>query len=153
MVHLLRRWWEDRARGDIPDRADLNPADFRSILPNILISDVEHQSFRIRYRLVGTKVVEATGLDITGRYLDELIRSNEDEPWVDDYLLAYRTRRPVAGQTSIMLQRGLRFVYEFGLFPLRKGGTSIDQFVAVEDYFEFSHLFPDLPEWQVRDHG
>jgi hypothetical protein len=47
----------------------------------------------------------------------------------------------------------VRFVYEFGLFPLRKGGATIDQFVAVEDYFEFAHLFQDLPEWRSIGHA
>ena len=36
--------------------------------------DLEENPFRVRYRLVGTEVVRYTGLDFTGRYLDELER-------------------------------------------------------------------------------
>lgn len=149
MVHSLQEWWRDNAHDGIPDRANFQPGDFTRLLPYLLISDVEHAPFRIRYRLVGTRVVEATGLDITGRYLDELDPVNEEEPWADDYALAYETRKPVVGTTTVRTKSGLRFVYEFGIFPVSKGGNAVEQFVAVEDYFEFSHLFHELEEWRV----
>ncbi|HEV8389404.1 MAG TPA: hypothetical protein VGQ35_06165 [Dongiaceae bacterium] len=81
----------------------------KPFLPYLLISDVEHNPFRIRYRLVGTKVVEATGMDFTGRYLDELLPSDEDEPRMDDYAAAYHGRCPVAGRTVISVRSGVRF--------------------------------------------
>jgi hypothetical protein len=149
IIRALHSWWLDHARSDIPDRSELHPEDVKPLLPYLLISDVEYNPFRIRYRLVGTKVVEATGIDFTGRYLDELLPSDEDEPWMDDYAAAYHGRCPVAGRTVISVRSGVRFVYEFGIFPLRRGGSVIDQFVAVEDYFEFSYLFSALPEWQA----
>lgn len=150
MIREMHRWWLAHSRGNVPDRAGLQPSDFKGLLPYLLISDVEHEPFRIRYRLVGTKVVEATGLDITGRYLDELVLSDPDEPSMNEYAAAYMDRRPVAGKSTITLAEDVRFIYEFGLFPLRLGGTTIDQFVAVEDYFGFSHLFPDLPPWRPK---
>jgi hypothetical protein len=36
------------------------------------------------------------------------------------------------------------------LFPLRKGGTAVDQFVAVEDYGDLSSTLLDLVEWRER---
>lgn len=84
MVRSMPQWWLARSGDDIPDRDDLDPADFKALLPNILISDVEHDPFRIRYRLVGTR--EATGFNIVGRYLDELLPTDPDKPWMDDCL-------------------------------------------------------------------
>ena len=52
-IQVLNRWWVDHAQGDIPDRSDLHPDDLKTLLPYLLISDVEHNPFRIRYRLVG----------------------------------------------------------------------------------------------------
>lgn len=147
MIRSLQQWWVDHANGGIPDRADFEPPAFRSTLPYLLISDVEHTPFRIRYRLVGTRVVAATGYDITGHYLDELDTTNEEEPWLEDYALCYRTRRPIMGTTSVLTRTGLRFSYEFGIFPVTKGGSNLEQFIAVEDYFEFARLFRELPEW------
>jgi hypothetical protein len=72
LVQLLHAWW-DAARGDVdvPDRADFHPEEMKRLLPFMFISNAEHDPFRVRYRLVGTKAVEVTGFDITGRYLDE----------------------------------------------------------------------------------
>jgi hypothetical protein len=122
LVRLMHRWWLSKCSGDIPDRSALDPADLKPLLPNILLSDVEHDPFRIRYRLVGTRAHEATGFNIVGRYLDELLPSDPDEPWMDDYELAYRTRRPVLGISAIRTTIGGLFTYEYGLFPLRNGG-------------------------------
>jgi hypothetical protein len=148
MVRSLHRWWLDKSTGDIPDRADLDPADLKRLLPFLFIADVEHDPFRIRYRLVGTRAVEATGFDITGRYLDDLLPASIDEPWMDYYHRAYSTRLPVWGAIEAPTRSGGRFTYEFGLFPLRKGGSAVDQFVAIEDYFDLTSTIVELAEWR-----
>jgi hypothetical protein len=150
LVRSLLRWWLGKCRGDIPDRGDLDPVELKPLLPNILVSDVEHDPFRIRYRLVGTRAREATGFNIVGRYLDELLPTDPDEPWMEDYRRAYDTRRPVLGVSSIRTSTGEIFTYEYGLFPLRKGGTAIEQFVAVEDYGDLAATLLDLVEWRAR---
>lgn len=151
IVRFMLQWWRGKCGADIPDRGDLDPAELKSLLPNILISDVEHDPFRIRYRLVGTRAREATGFNIVGRYLDELLPTDPDEPWMDDYALAYRTRGPVLGSSSIKTTNGGTFTYEYGLFPLRKGGTTIEQFVAIEDYEDLNSTLLDLVEWRERE--
>ena len=152
MVRSLHRWWLDKGAGDVPDRADLDPADCKHLLPNLFIADVEPAPFRIRYRLVGTRAVEATGMDITGRYLDELMPADIEEPWMAHYQRAYRTRRPVLGTCQVPTTSGSRFTYEFGLFPLRRGGTAVEQFVALEDYFDLSATLLELVEWRPQEH-
>ena len=72
-VQTLLQWWLVQRGDSIPDRSQLDPFDMKSLLPNLFLLDVEHDPFRVRYRLVGTRVREATGFDITGRYLDELL--------------------------------------------------------------------------------
>jgi len=69
LVRTVHDWWTGHRGEDVPDRSALDPFALKATLPYLLISDVEPPPFRIRYRLVGTKVVEATGLDFTGRYL------------------------------------------------------------------------------------
>ena len=66
LVRMLYAWWE-AARGDadVPDRSDLRPDEMRRLLPFMFIADAEHQPFRVRYRLVGTRAVEVIGFDIT----------------------------------------------------------------------------------------
>lgn len=151
MIRTLHRWWLERRAGDIPDRADLDPADLKPLLPNLFIVDVEHDPFRVRYRLVGTRAAEATGYDITGHYLDNLLAADAGEPWMAHYHTAYRTRLPLFGAVGAATRSGGRFEYEFGLFPLRKGGSAVDQFVSIEDYFDLATSLTELVEWREAD--
>ena len=151
LVQQLHAWWE-AARGDadVPDRAELHPEEMKPLLPFIFISDAEHDPFRVRYRLVGTRAVEVTGFDITGRYLDELLNAEPDQPWMEHYRRAYTTRKPLLGATTVPTSTGRLFTYEFGIFPLRSGGTTIEQFVAVEDYFGLSSKILQPEPWREK---
>jgi hypothetical protein len=69
---LYSLWLGKREANSMPRRADFDPREMPRLLPHITLFDVEHDPLRFRIRLVGTAVVEATGGDNTGRYLDEL---------------------------------------------------------------------------------
>jgi hypothetical protein len=140
MVRMLHAWWlAHRGPHGIPDRRDLDPAALRVLLPNLFITDIEPDPFRIRYRLVGTKAVRTIGFDITGRYLDELLAAAPEVPWIDYYKTVHDSRAPLLGAVEVSAQSGGTFAYEFGLFPLAHGGAAVAQIAAVEDYFDF-HL-------------
>jgi hypothetical protein len=151
VVKSVHDWWTGHRGDDVADRSALNPLSWKAILPYLLISDVECAPFRIRYRLVGTKVAEATGLDFTGRYLDELVPGDPDEPWMSDYRHSFDTRMPVIGTSTVHMKSGASYIYEFGMFPLRNGGSEIVQFVGVEDYFDFSLVDAGSEPWLIRD--
>ena len=59
----------------MPRRADIDPADFKSHLPGILLVDVEGTDARgvgiFRYRVVGTGEVTLRGHDPTGKRVEE----------------------------------------------------------------------------------
>jgi hypothetical protein len=150
LVKSLHDWWTGHRGDDVPDRSTLDPFALKATLPYLLISDVEPAPFRIRYRLVGTKVVEATGLDFTGRYLDELVPGDPDEPWMNDYRRSFDTRLPVIGGSTVQITSGASYHYEFGIFPVRNGGPGIVQFVGVEDYFDFSLVDLGSKPWLIR---
>src|SRR5882724_10625488 len=69
LVRRLHAWWLERTfDSDVPDRCALHPEDIKPLLPCLFVADAEHDPFRVRYRLVGTRAAEVTGMDITGRY-------------------------------------------------------------------------------------
>jgi len=82
---ILRRaydyWLKKCAGRPFPNRADLDPAEIKDVLPHLTIvertgSDAEP---RFRYRLVGTAVVQAVGRDRTGCFADEALDRRQAE--------------------------------------------------------------------------
>ncbi len=72
-IHRLYDYWTaKRGLHHVPYRRDIDPADLKPLLPELTISEFETDPFRVRYRLVGTRVAEISGLDYTGLYLDQL---------------------------------------------------------------------------------
>jgi hypothetical protein len=137
-VQALHAWWTaHRGARDVPDRSALWPGDIVPLLPLIFIAELEPETARIRYRLVGTRAVAVTGFEFTGRYLDELQRTDAEVPWAEYYRRVVDLRRPLMGSVTVPAKAGGTFTYEFGIFPLTLGGHDIRQFIAIEDYFDF----------------
>ena len=152
MVRHLYAWWEaHKGATGIADRRDVDPEALKGLLPNLFITEAERDPFRVRYRLVGTKAVATTGFDITGRYLDELLSGQPDVPWIDYYRMVYDSRAPLLGTVVVPATSGGTFEYEFGIFPLTNGGTRIEQFIAVEDYFDVHLTAAQLLPWRPQE--
>lgn len=150
-VLALHAWWCGKGGPSVvPDRSAVDPIELKALLPSILIAEAEHDPFRVRYRLQGTKVTEITGIDITGHYLDELLSVEPDQPWQEHYLAVYRSRRPLFGVTTVPRSAGGTVDYEFGIFPLRRGGDSVEQFIALEDYFNLVGTIEQIEPWRVK---
>jgi len=61
----LYRYWDSRRGGrPMPSRADLDPAQIRGLLPHLTL--IERVEGGFRYRLVGSKVVQDLGREMTG---------------------------------------------------------------------------------------
>src|SRR5256885_9262316 len=129
MVRALHAWWmEHRGDRDVPQRSALWPGDIVKLLPFIFIAELEQDPFRIRYRLVGTKVIALTGFDFTGRTLDELQPARAQVPWEAYYRAVAEARRPLMGAVTVPAKAGGTFRYEFGIFPLTLDGVEVRQF-------------------------
>ncbi len=152
LVRLLNEWWMlNRGPAGLPDRASFDPSKHTRLLANMMICELEPQPFRVRYRLVGTKVTAITGFDFTGRYLDEVLGSEAPEPWLEYYAEIARTRAPLFGAVEEATKSGGTFKYEFGIFPVALGGTEVGQFLSVEDYFGSTLVSAGLQPWPPRN--
>ncbi|MFN4164768.1 MAG: PAS domain-containing protein [Ferrovibrio sp.] len=77
-LQMLARYWFSKATsGDVPLRADIDPLDFPTVLPNVMLLDriagPDTDSDRYRFRLAGTHVALYTGRELTGCYLDQVL--------------------------------------------------------------------------------
>jgi hypothetical protein len=133
---LIAYWNSKRHGGALPRREDIDPGEIRDLLPNIVLVDIE-QPFRVRYRLVGTRVADFNRIDFTGRYLDELHWDGQGR-YSRAYHLASTGREPVFGFDSWPLARDHTGRSEIVLLPLSGDGKRVDRCISLEDF-----LFPE----------
>lgn len=155
LIHELHHYWSSKLAGrPMPSRADIEPGEIKRLLPNLVLTDLSPEPFRVRFRLLGTKVVVESGSDFTGRYLDEMAPADIEDQWETCYRLVWSEKRPIYGDTSVPTGGGGRFTYEFAIFPLSADGSNVTQCVAVEDYGELNDKLFELQEkaqpWQPR---
>ena len=82
----LYRYWSDKRRGrSMPARADLQVPELRLWLGFLILVEVSHDPLDFRYRVFGTQIAQAIGIDLTGESIsqypdgvDELRQGYED---------------------------------------------------------------------------
>ncbi|MGH6890999.1 MAG: PAS domain-containing protein, partial [Dongiaceae bacterium] len=132
-IRKLNAYWQARARGKVPSRSEIDPVDVRELLPNLMMIDVLGDPLRFRYRLVGTRVVQYTGFDFTGRCLDEMVFQGRD--FIEQcYRRMLAERRPIFGHYAWLVRSRHFGQCEFGLFPLSDNGVTVNRCISIEDY-------------------
>lgn len=139
-----RYWNAKRREGRLPGRADIDPSELRTLLPNMVLLDIEPAPFRVRIRLVGTKIVQFRG-DNTGKYLDEL--TSMERARRSDYIAEMRTvaarKSPAFACDAVTTRFGAIQEIYAGIWPLASDGSHVDKLVVIEDYGQ-------LRVWQLR---
>ncbi|MCB9946638.1 MAG: PAS domain-containing protein [Rhodospirillaceae bacterium] len=134
---LAMEVWADR-RGDrmAPARRDLEPWDLKSILPYVTLLDVIEDPLDFRCRLVGTKVREIHGIELTGKsvralgppsyadrvweHLTRLIERKEPQLCLVEY-----TNRDILLRSFTVLR-----------LPLSNDGRTVNMILAVHEPHE-----------------
>jgi len=139
-IGQLYAYWLGLAQGGVPERAAFDPSEVRELLPNIMIVEIEDAPFRVRFRLSGTKVDEVTGMNITGRYLDEMTL-DEGAAQLEQlhalYAACQSQGRHFIGALDWPNQLGAVTRVSLGVFPLKVDGV-IRQLLVIEDYGEIA---------------
>ncbi len=126
-----------RVKGDrpFPRRCDIRPEELpRSAFPRLFLVSVEQVSDepggtrrRFLYRLIGERIIHATGANWTGKYLDEVVERDLGETITPYYDEAIEARRPIVQE---YLFKSLRYKEPNPslsyLFPLSDDGDRID---------------------------
>lgn len=132
-IRTLNAYWQAKAKGRVPSRSDIDPVDVRELLPNLMMIDMLGEPTRFRYRLVGTRVVQYTGFDFTGRCLDEMVFQGRD--FIEQcYRRMLAEKRPIFGHYAWLVRSRHFGQCEFGLFPLSDDGVTVNRGISIEDY-------------------
>jgi CheY-like chemotaxis protein len=136
---VLRRayeYWLEKAAGRrVPDRRDLDPVEIKDILPNLSIVEVGRMKGHVfhRYRLVGTRVVDALGYDPTNHMVEEFVENGHAD-FIRRLLRSVaRTARPVYA-ASAFRSSTTGLATERVLLPLTRGSGTIKQIMIAQTF-------------------
>ena len=95
LLQQLHAYWEGKRGARLaPVRDELDPAEIVRLLPHLFLIDAIGMPSRFRYRLIGTAVVELTGRDLTGHFVDENLEKAKFAAVVEPYEAVIRQARP-----------------------------------------------------------
>jgi hypothetical protein len=117
-------YWRGKVKdGKLPARGDIDPLEIPALLPHLILWNVERSPLRFRGRLVGSHVVNMSGRDATGRYVD----------FIDDHGVIEAEYRAVAASGLPRYQECRAHwpnhdhkYYGRLLLPLAQDGRSVD---------------------------
>ncbi|MDE2228518.1 MAG: PAS domain-containing protein [Alphaproteobacteria bacterium] len=134
------QYWRNKcgARA-IPRRRDIDPTEMpHAVLPHLQLVELIDGGKRARFRLVGTKIVEAFGDEFTGKYIDEVF-SGERLKFVEaSYLLLCESKRPVLVRRRFVIRSVPLNSYRL-LLPLSEDGVTVDQCLGAVRFESSSH--------------
>jgi len=128
-LHAL--WLSRHREAAIPARADFNPGEFRTLLPNVMLVDILPPPDFYRVRLMGEVLVELYGRNMTGLsprdYQDR--RTAERLTGLSRQVVA--TKRPLfrAGQVHWVPGKEHRR-FESCFLPLATDGVAVDMIMG-----------------------
>jgi hypothetical protein len=130
----LYDYWRGKCRnGRLPARRDIDPLELpRSMLPNMLLLDVDRSGGapRFRVRLAGTGFVALYGYEVTGRYFDELAPTAAVAPLMEQLHAIVATREPRYLASPLTAPNNyFCWIKRFAL-PLASDGETVDMVIA-----------------------
>ncbi len=139
-------YWERKCGARIaPSRRDIDATEIPpSLLPYLQITERINGSGRIRFRLVGTGIVEAYGADLTGKYMDEIYSGARLRYIKANYHAVCESKRPVVVVNRYHSSRAVALVCHRLVMPLSDDGVTIHQFLTATR-FEYPG---DAVEWR-----
>ena len=141
-LHLY--WVTKRGLRIAPSRAEMRPEEIAPLLPYVYIVDIIDRPRRFRFRLVGTRIVEGYGEDVTGRFLDEVDLGDKGSAIQAEYEKTANEQAPTAGSWNFSKKDGRELDYEHLVLPLSSDGRTIDMLFGGASIKGFGPL-PSLP--------
>jgi hypothetical protein len=126
LASLYAYWNRRRGARRMPDRRDIDPIELGpALLPHVGLMDLVDGAKRVRYRLLGTAIVERWGSDPTGRFMDEVMSGSYSDFVHALYRDVYRLRAPVFSDSVFRWDAG-GFLHTRRLYmPLTHGGEEV----------------------------
>lgn len=132
---IFERYWQSTCHPDhgVPRRRDFQLERIGSLLANLAILDIEAGAGgtqRYRFRLAGTWHLENFGVELTGRYIDELRHGDPLDQINRSYETIARNRELHYWRRRSIIEGREYMTYTRLMGPLSDDGGKIVQFVG-----------------------
>lgn len=134
LVFVLDYWNGKRHDRFAPARADIEPAEIVTILPRVLLADVESDAdghIDFRYRLSGTGICNVHRTDLTGRRPLSIAPPSYGKLIDMHYRAAIERRGPIAHVIALRTG-GKSASYARIILPLSADGETVDMLMIVD---------------------
>jgi hypothetical protein len=151
-LRQLFAYWDRLRAGRIgPSWSEINPAEIKALLPHFIVAEFLGDPFDVRFRLVGTMIVEAYGEDFMGKNFRSLEPMGGVDLWLELYARLARERVPIYGRYSLSSDYVQTQYVDAGIFPLSADGEMVDKAIELEDWGPAATLAPSVlmhPAWR-----
>lgn len=131
LQQLYLYWQEKRGSRQMPSRDDIDPVDLTFCLGYLCLVDVEEGSpLRFRFRVDGSNCVGISGIEMTGRYVDEIPLPDYRTVMENAYREIYLTKAPHY-YIDDEIWDNRRYRIEGILLPLSSDGVKVNMLIDV----------------------
>jgi hypothetical protein len=127
LVELHGYWNGKRGTRAMPARTDIDPADFRKLLPNVILCNIDASGTPTTLRLVGGEIVQFLGQNNTGREAGIGLEPHEAARMRDLLQTVARERAPKFRVGQVWWRELDRFrAFEVCFLPLAPDGEAVN---------------------------
>jgi hypothetical protein len=129
----LYGYWASLRRGaKLPSRQDIQPQDFKRLLPTVSLIDVLHDPLDFRQRLAGTGLYSVYGREITGRKLEDVYNSAAADYWRNELTKVVEGRKPMVGVHNLSWRGAGHLSILWLRLPLATNGNEVDMILGYD---------------------
>jgi len=129
---LFAYWAGLRRAGRLPQRADIDPAGFKRLLPSVCLIDVLHEPRDYRLRLAGTGLYSVYGGEITGKRLPDIYNTAAAEYWRLELDKIVDSAKPGVGYHSLAWRGAAHMTLLWLRLPLASNGRDVDMILGYD---------------------
>jgi hypothetical protein len=138
-THVLAEgfaYWKSKSAGGLlPARADIKPTQIPRLLPNIILLDVLREpELDFRYRLMGTRIVEHSSADYTGRRYSEIEHQRRPSVIWENCRRVVDRSEPLYARTPYTGPQSEFRRLEDVILPLADDGVTVDTLLVLIKY-------------------
>jgi hypothetical protein len=124
--------------GGLPGRQHFDPQQVPRLLAGLRLVEVQDQPFRLRYRLVGSRIDRVIGRSFTGRWVDDVHAGDPNYPeLLEDYRATVVQRQPSWRRGPPRVRHDDKCsTLEVLRLPLATDGQTVDMVLSLTLFFD-----------------